>query len=75
MSPERSAYCVLHPNLGTAGRGPVLHSLALVASKAYAHQSHRTVTNGERVIKQLPPPGHSKRQQIWELSLSVKKAN
>lgn len=32
----------------------------LVASRAYAHWFHRTVINGQRVRKQLPPPGHRK---------------
>lgn len=36
--------------------------------------SHQTVTNGERVLKWLPPPGNSKRLQTQELSLSVKEA-
>ena len=49
-----------------------LHCLALVASEAYADESHKTVANGERVLKQLPPLGHHKRQQTQELRLSVK---
>lgn len=33
---------------------------------------HRIATNREAVLKQQPPPGHSKRQQIQELYLSMK---
>ena len=42
--------------------GMSLDHLDLVASEAYAHESHRTVTIGERVLKQLPLPGYSKMQ-------------
>ena len=34
----------------------------------------RIIINGERVLKQLLPLGHSKRQQTQELSLLVKEA-
>lgn len=36
--------------------------------------SHRTVINRERILRQLPPPGHRKRQQTQEFNLSVKEA-
>ena len=48
------------PILVAAAQGIFLGPLALVASGAYAHSSHRTVTNGERVLNWLPPPGNKK---------------
>lgn len=61
------------PILMAAAQGTPLCCLALVASGAYAHGSDRTVTNGERVLSQLPPPGY-KKQQTEVASLSVKEA-
>lgn len=40
-----------------------------------ADRLHRTVTNAERVINQLSPSGHSKREQSEKFSLSVKRKN
>ena len=37
-----------------------------------AHGSHRTVINTERVLNQLPPLGHSKRQQMETSNLSAR---
>lgn len=50
---------------------PLLH-LAFMVSGADICRYCNTVTNEDRVLNQLPPPRHSKRQQIQELSLSVK---
>ena len=36
-------------------------------------QVPQTVTNGENILNQLPPLGHSKRQENQELNLSGKK--
>ena len=41
---------------------------------AYAREFKRAVINRERVLKWLLPPGHSKKKQSEELSLSVKEA-
>ena len=65
---------VRHSNFYGSYPGIPLHHLALAASGAYTCGSHRTVANRERVLKQLPRPGHSKKQQTKELSLSVKEA-
>lgn len=35
---------------------------ALITLRAHAPRSYMTETNGERVLKQLPPPVHSKKQ-------------
>lgn len=48
--------------------GTPLHCLVLEPSG-----SHRTVTNGKRIFKHLPLPGHSKKQQSQELLFSMKK--
>lgn len=63
---------VWYPNFCDCFQGTPLYYLALVASGAYGHGSHGTVTNRERLLKQLPPTGHSKRQQTHKLSFSVK---
>lgn len=43
------------------------------ARGAYAHRSHRTVTNRHRILKQPAPTGHSKRQQNQELDFLSKR--
>ena len=66
------SYYIWCPDFCSCGQGTPLHCPALVGSGAYAHTSHRTVTNGERVLKQLPPPptpGPSKRQHTQGLLL------
>lgn len=65
---------VWHLDFYSCYQGPCLHHVALVASGAYAHRSLKTVTNGERVLKQLPLSGHSKRQKTQKLTPSVKEA-
>lgn len=49
-----------------------LDHLTLVANRTYALEFHRTITNWENVLKWLPSPGHSKRQQSKEICLSEK---
>ena len=61
-------------SFGAAAKNKHLHCLALVASRACIHRSHRTVTNGKRAFEQLSSPGHSKKQQTQELNLYVKEA-
>lgn len=61
---ERSLYLFLMCQFLWMLLGAPLHCLALVVSGAYVHGSHRIATSGERVLKQLPHPGHSKRLQI-----------
>lgn len=69
---QKGAYTLVwRPDFCGCCQGALLHHLALVAHGAYTRGSHRTVTNRERVLKQLPPSGH-KRQQTQEPSLSVK---
>ena len=58
----------------TTSQGTPPDHLALVASEAYACGSHKAIINGERVLKQLAPLGHRKREQTQEPSLSVKEA-
>lgn len=53
-------------------KGTPLDCLALVASGAYTHGSHWTITHRESVLNRLPSPGPSKRQEIEVPSLSVK---
>jgi len=53
-----------------AARGHL--SIMWLWEEIFTYKSHRTVTTGERVLKQLPPPRYSKRQQTQEHSLSVK---
>lgn len=53
--------------LAAAALGTPLDHLALVATRAYTQGSHRTITNGERLLKWLPPPGHNPRQQSKEV--------
>lgn len=48
--------------------------LALLTNMVYAHESHRSVTNGEQVLNQLQLPGHSKKQHTQDPSLSEKEA-
>lgn len=62
--------------LGFCGccQGTLLHILTVIASRGYAPGTSRTITMGERVLKWLLPPGHSKRKQTQEISLSVKEA-
>lgn len=45
------------------------HAVALVARQGLACGSHRTITNRERVLKQLPRPGHKEKQETEELRL------
>ena len=45
-----------HPDFCDCCQGTPLYHVALVANGAYMCGSHRIVTNGERVLKQLPPP-------------------
>lgn len=51
------------PNFCDCCQGTPLYHVVLVASGAYTHESHRRVTNRKRVLKQLPSPGPTKRQQ------------
>lgn len=58
---ERSLYPNLSPVFVATEQQTPLDHLALVASEAKAHGSHRTVTN-ERFLNQIKLAGHSKRQ-------------
>lgn len=49
------------PVLAANAQGTYLDLLALMTNGAYVHGSHRTVTNTERVLSQLPPPAQDKR--------------
>lgn len=40
--------------------GDTLSCLALVTSRTHACGSHKAITNRERVLNQLPSPGHSR---------------
>ena len=57
------------PILGSCYEGIILHHLAQKAGGASAHGSNKTTANGEKVLKQLSTPGHSKKQKIQEVSL------
>ena len=61
------------PIVVAAAQGIPLGCLALVARGAYAGGTHKTVTNGKRVLNQLPCPRHNKRQLTGMPSLSVRK--
>ena len=73
---EKGAHTpVWHPNFCNCCQGTPLYYLALVASGAYVCGSHRTVINREIDLKQPPPTGHSKKQQIHKLNFFVKEAH
>lgn len=60
------AFTRLVPQLLWLLPGVPLRLLALVTSGAYVCRAHRTVTNRERLLEQLPSQGHSQRQQSQE---------
>ena len=62
ISPKGAYNLVWHPYFFSCYQGTPLHYLVLVANGDYAHVSHKTATNGERVLKQLQTSGHSKRK-------------
>lgn len=68
-------FFIWHPEFGVADQGITLDNLALVASEACISGSHGIVTNGERVIYQLPPIGQSAKSRLkCSPNFSVKEA-
>ena len=58
-----------------ASQETLLDHLALVTTGAGVSESHNTVTTGEIVLGQLPPPGHCTGSRLRHISsLSMKEA-
>lgn len=72
---QRGSYALSSTLIFAAASWTPLYQLALQACRAYTRAcgSHRTIINGVRVLKQIPP-GHSKKQQTQELRVSVEEA-
>lgn len=47
---------VWHPSFVAAAQGIPHEGMALVASEIYVHGSHRTATNKQKLLNQLPLP-------------------
>lgn len=67
--------CVM-PGFVTPAHGILLDHLDLAANGACACGYHGTLTNGETIFGQLPPPGHSADSRLnCTLGLSGKDAH
>lgn len=66
---------LLAPHFLAAAQGTPVHQRALSGGQeGVSLLVPQTITKGEQVLQWLAPPGHSKRQQSKEPSLSVKEA-
>ena len=60
ISQKRAYTFVWCPDFCGCSQGTPLDCYGLMAAEFFCHGSHRTLTNWERILKQLSPLGHSR---------------